>query len=108
MGEQLVRKRVRAGHRPPPPYSIDSGPFHRSIESIDPLKQLEFERETGRGNSLIRRPAYAVLSGHAVASSPGPFLKGGGERVWYTPTTHASVCTQNLGTSYIPVKYSVN
>ena len=30
------------------------------------------------------------------------------KRAWYTPTAHASVCTQNLGTSYIPVKYPVN
>ena len=76
-----------------------SGPFHRSIESIDPLKQLEFEKETGRGNPLIRRSAYAVLPGHAVASSSGPFLRGGVDRAWYTPTAHAPVCTQNLGTS---------
>ena len=29
-------------------------------------------------------------------------------RAWYTLTAHVPVCTQNLGTSYIPIKYSVN
>ena len=31
-----------------------------------------------------------------------------GERAWCTPTAHALICTQNLGTSYISVKFSVN
>ena len=51
-------------------------------------------------------PDMMVGSGHEIASSPGPSLRG--KRAWYTPTAHAPVCTQNLGTSYIPVKYSVN
>ena len=37
-----------------------------------------------------------------LASSPGPSLHG--RRAWYTLTAHAPVCTQNLVTSYIPVK----
>ena len=37
-------------------------------------------------------PTQWVLKLHLIlASSPGPFLRGGGERAWYTPTTHALV-----------------
>ena len=49
--------------------------------------------------------SYCILT-FSLASSPGPSLRG--RRAWYTRTAHAPVCTQNLGTSYIPVKYSVN
>ena len=41
-----------------------------------------------------------------LASSPGPSLHE--KRAWYSLTVHASVCTQNLSTLYITVKYSVN
>ena len=34
---------------------------------------------------------------------PRPFWGGGGERAWYTPTSHVPVCTQNLCTSYVSV-----
>ena len=42
-----------------------------------------------------------VVNPH-LALSPGPTLHG--RRAWYAPAVHAPVCTQNLGTSYIPVK----
>ena len=41
-----------------------------------------------------------------IASSPGPSLRG--RRARYTLTAHVPICTQNLGTSYMPIKYSVN
>ena len=43
---------------------------------------------------------------HGDSLVPRPLLRG--RRAWYTPTAHAPICTQNLGTSYIPAKYSVN
>ena len=65
--------------------------------------------ETRTCNSNISWDGQNVTCGKytlPLASSPGPSLRG--RRAWYTPTAHAPVCTQNLGTSYIPVKYSVN
>ena len=50
---------------------------------------------------------YVAVGWSAVSLVPRPLLRGEGERAWYIPTAHARVHTQNLGTSYISVKYSV-
>ena len=55
---------------------------------------------------LSMKSVVDVYSTIKVSLIPGPSLHG--RRTWYTPNVHAPVCTQNLVTLYIPVKYSVN
>ena len=47
----------------------------------------------------VTKPGVGHACWDYLASSPGPFLRGRGERAWYVPTAHAPVCIQNLGTS---------
>ena len=47
----------------------------------------DHHRVCAYGSTILTNPECSEV-GIELASSPYPFLRGGGERAWYTPTAH--------------------